>query len=161
MHQRMESHPVGRRILQDKPRITDDIFNSLSALPEGTFGYFWLYIGNSTTTGWVGSILDLLSAQWSSTSPISSMPMFSRDTNRSMISSILCSAKGYQWIRNSLSNGLKWDSSDCPQPLLPVWYHLLSVPDLISLKSAKSFELLTKLNLLWIFTSKKSSPNQQ
>jgi len=34
----MQAHPVGKRILEEKPRITDDTFYSLANLPEGTFG---------------------------------------------------------------------------------------------------------------------------
>jgi hypothetical protein len=34
----MSTHETGIRILQEKPRITDDIYKGLGELKEGTFG---------------------------------------------------------------------------------------------------------------------------
>lgn len=38
MYMRMEEHETGRRILKEKPRITDEVYRGLGLLEDGTFG---------------------------------------------------------------------------------------------------------------------------
>ncbi|PNW84693.1 hypothetical protein CHLRE_03g154850v5 [Chlamydomonas reinhardtii] len=38
LRDRMRAHPVGRQILEERPRITDDTLDACRAMPPGTFG---------------------------------------------------------------------------------------------------------------------------
>lgn len=41
---KMEADETGRLILEQKPRITDEVFEEMGNLPDNTFGYMFLQL---------------------------------------------------------------------------------------------------------------------